>query len=119
MQQFATLGTSIHLRLKGDEATVADLQVAFSTVARELSDLGLPIKFCFISDEDFRAELMHKEPLTDRAARSKVFVTLQECEIESESTWDDSDQRGSTNNFVAKEAAHCEKEEETWDESWP
>ena len=49
----------------------------------------------------------------------KVFVTLQECEIESESTWDDSDQRGSTNNFVAKEAAHCEKEEETWDESWP
>ena len=47
---------------------------------------------------------MHKELLTDRVARSKVFATLQDCEFESESTWDDSDLRGSMGNIIAKNA---------------
>ena len=59
---------------------------------------------------------MHKELLTDRVARSKVFATLQDCEIESESTWDDSDQRGSMNNIIAKYADQREENEEPRDE---
>ena len=64
-----------------------------------------------------REQLLHKELLTDRVARGKVFATLQECDIESESTWDDSDQRGSTNNVVARDADQREEEEEQWDET--
>ena len=56
MQQFATPNASIHLRLQGDKTIVADLQVAFLTVAKELGELGLPTKFCFISDEDFHTD---------------------------------------------------------------
>ena len=56
MQQSATPNASIQLRLQGDMSTVAELQVAFLTVAKELGELGLPTKLCFISDEDFHTD---------------------------------------------------------------
>ena len=43
-------------------------------------------------------------------------MLLQEAEIESQSTWDDSDQRGSTNNVAAKNATRRAAEEDPWEE---
>ena len=54
-QSLAVPSVSIRLRLKGDVSTVAELQAAFLSVARELGDLNLQIQFSFLSDESFLA----------------------------------------------------------------
>ena len=64
-----------------------------------------------------REQLNRKELLTDRVARSNVFAALRECEIDDESTWDDSDLRGSKCNLPAEELDQAKQGEEAWDDA--
>ena len=84
------------------------------SVAAESQVLELRIQNCLLqwcSKVILKEQLTRKELLTDGAAAGKVFAELQECEIDGESTWDDSDQRGSMNTAASKRSDQSRRNE--------